>query len=295
MCSLKKTFLLGFGAQKAGTTWLHTELSRSDSVDFGWTKEYHFLDSHTVASCRPFILHKYQNLNRIINQNDPVDCIKTLKRHKFLIKSLAFHADPDCYFDYFSTRFRGNISLTGDLTPSNALISEATIGWVRSEFLSRDIRCAALLVLRDPVERFWSAIRMIRRKQPERWAHISEDDHLLMSLNREDFYQRGAYADIIKNIKSSFPESDTSIVLYEELTQHEHVFHGLCDFLGLSPFSPRLDVRENSSPKNASIRDETIRLLAERHETSYQAAIDVFGQDKIRKNWPSIGYLEGSQ
>lgn len=116
-----------------------------------------------------------------------------------------------------------------------------------------------------------------------------------MSLSREDFYQRGAYADIIKNIKSSFPESDTSIVLYEELTQHEHVFHGLCDFLGLSPFSPRLDVRENSSPKNASIRDETIRLLAERHETSYQAAIDVFGQDKIRKNWPGIRYLEGSQ
>ena len=36
----EKIFILGVGAQKAGTTWLHRELSKCPLIDMGELKEY---------------------------------------------------------------------------------------------------------------------------------------------------------------------------------------------------------------------------------------------------------------
>ena len=50
------TFLLGVGAQKAGTSWLHDQLQRRNDVDFGFLKEYHVFDAlelERFASFRP--------------------------------------------------------------------------------------------------------------------------------------------------------------------------------------------------------------------------------------------------
>ncbi len=44
-----KTFLLGVGAQKAGTTWLHRYLADSQQVVRGYRKEYHVFDSSDLA------------------------------------------------------------------------------------------------------------------------------------------------------------------------------------------------------------------------------------------------------
>ena len=41
-------FLLGLGAQKAGTTWLHEQLQRRADTDFGVLKEYHVHDARTM-------------------------------------------------------------------------------------------------------------------------------------------------------------------------------------------------------------------------------------------------------
>lgn len=285
---MRKTFVLSFGAQKAGTTWLYSQLSQSQLVDFGWMKEYHFLDSHTVESCRPFFLQRYQQLRKIIGQSNVNKGKKVLEKHHHLIQSLSFHANPSLYFDYFASILRGEVTVSGDLTPSNALISEETIQWVNSEFFARNVRCAGLLVMRDPVERFWSAIRMIRRKHPDRWSNLSEDEHILMALERDDFLQRGAYQDIISRMKRSFAPDDMNIQLYEELTRNEANFSQLCEFIGIDYFQPSIDRRENESPKSSEIHEGTVRSIALRSMPSYNAAIDLFGEKRIRNVWPSL-------
>ena len=45
MSEMQKTFLLGVGAQKAGTSWLHDQLNRRRDADFGFLKEYHVFDA----------------------------------------------------------------------------------------------------------------------------------------------------------------------------------------------------------------------------------------------------------
>ena len=42
---MKKTFILGVGAQKAGTTWLHRQFKKNATFNLGHRKEYHVFDA----------------------------------------------------------------------------------------------------------------------------------------------------------------------------------------------------------------------------------------------------------
>jgi hypothetical protein len=42
------TFVLGIGAQKAGSSWLHAQLNRRRDAEFGFLKEYHIHDARTL-------------------------------------------------------------------------------------------------------------------------------------------------------------------------------------------------------------------------------------------------------
>ena len=46
------TFLLGLGAQKAGTAWMHRYLESSPQCDPGFRKEYHVWDAVDLPSGR---------------------------------------------------------------------------------------------------------------------------------------------------------------------------------------------------------------------------------------------------
>ena len=46
----QRTFLLGLGAQKAGTAWMHRYLESSPQCDPGFRKEYHVWDAVDLPS-----------------------------------------------------------------------------------------------------------------------------------------------------------------------------------------------------------------------------------------------------
>ena len=45
-----KTFILGIGAQKAGTSWLHQYINNDQRANLGQMKEYHYWNSIFVES-----------------------------------------------------------------------------------------------------------------------------------------------------------------------------------------------------------------------------------------------------
>ena len=110
-------FLLGVGAQKAGTSWLHQQLGARLDTDFGFLKEYHIFDAlyHPEYACfkpkqpKPWKWRTWQR-NRFIN-------------------------NPDRYFDYFAKKLsRKKICLTGDITPSYACLTAKTYQLIRNSF-----------------------------------------------------------------------------------------------------------------------------------------------------------------
>ena len=113
----KKVFVLGVGAQKAGTSWFHHQLASRADTDFGFLKEYHIFDAlfHSEYECfkpKKFAPWKW----------------RTWKRNRFI-------KNPERYFNYFTERLKHkDILLTGDITPSYAYLTPSTYQLIRSEF-----------------------------------------------------------------------------------------------------------------------------------------------------------------
>ena len=87
-------FLLGLGAQKCGTSWLHEMLNRSDQVDFGFAKEFHIHDALTLHECQ---IIRRQVFNRIKHLREVGENIED---YNGLAHQFRFLTDIDNYYDY---------------------------------------------------------------------------------------------------------------------------------------------------------------------------------------------------
>ena len=155
----EKTFVLGVGAQKAGTTWLHSYLSSIDGVDLGMFKEYHILDTIYIPEC------KHYKSNYSIKSYAKRLIRKTTERRYY--DRFSFQDNIEGYFDYFEDLLNANDStyVTGDITPSYTGLPAECYRTVHENFSKRGIKVKAVFLLRDPLERCWSAVRMHRRRK----------------------------------------------------------------------------------------------------------------------------------
>ena len=249
------TFLLGVGAQKAGTSWLHDQLQRRSDTDFGFLKEYHVFDAlelERFAGFRP-------------KRPSPLKW-RTWRRARFI-------ARPERYFDYFAARLKPpRIRLTGDITPSYAGLSAESYQRIQQGFAQRGVKTRAVFIMRDPVERFLSQQRMqLRKRGLLTPAH--EIEHLnkasLKLLKRES--PRNDYPATLDALRGGLAESEIFIGLYETLfTAATH--RELCRYLGIPEQIPDMNQRVNASQATTSVQVEVLQRLG-RHFSPLVAAV----------------------
>ncbi|AII47865.1 hypothetical protein KR52_01640 [Synechococcus sp. KORDI-52] len=262
------TFLLGVGAQKAGTSWLHDQLQRRSDTDFGFLKEYHVFDAlelERFASFRP-------------KRPTPLKW-RTWRRARFI-------ARPERYFDYFASRVRpARIRLTGDITPSYAGLKAESYQHIQKAFAQRGVRTRAVFIMRDPVERFLSQQRMQLRKRglltPDH-----ETEHLnkasLKLLKRES--SRSDYPATIDALRDGFATSEVFIGLYETLfTADNH--RALCRYLGIPEQIPDWSHRVNASQATASVPPELLQRLSQHFDPLVKAVQDRCPDLKVEEQW----------
>ena len=238
------TFLLGVGAQKAGTSWLHDQLNRRSDADFGFLKEYHIFDALELehfASFRP-------------NKPTPIQW-RTWRRARFMER-------PERYFDYFASRLKpSQIRLTGDITPSYAGLSAPSFKRIKDAFKERGVQMRAVFIMRDPVERFLSQQRMQLRKRgrlkPEHEIEYLSKASLKL-LKRES--PRSDYPATLDALRTGLAASEVFIGLYETLfTAADHC--ALCRCLGIPEQIPELSHRVNASQATTSVPREVLQRL----------------------------------
>ena len=238
------TFLLGVGAQKAGTSWLHDQLDRRKDADFGFLKEYHVFDALELEHCSYF------------RPKNPTPLKwRTWRRARFI-------QQPERYFDYFASRLKPpQIRLTGDITPSYAGLSAQSFRSIKDAFKERGVQMRAVFIMRDPVERFLSQQRMRLRKrgqlQPEHEIeHLSKAS--LKLLERES--PRSDYPATLDALRTGLMASDVFIGLYETLfTAADHF--ALCRCLCIPEQIPELNHRVNASQATTAVPTEVLRRL----------------------------------
>ena len=265
-----KTFLLGLGVQKGGTSWLHEQLNKRKDANFGFLKEYHFLDALTLdtyADFRP--IHPFPWRWR------------TWRRHRFFQR-------PERYFDYFADLLnKPDISLSGDITPSYGCLSSSTLRWVIDEFEQRGVRTCAVLILRDPVERFLSQQRMKLRKagrlEPEQ-----ERQQLLRAAQKlsKEGSNRSNHLKTLATLEHVFSRENMFIGLYEQLFT-EGSYRNLCLKLKIPYQQPDWNQRVNESRSTTSIPYQTLKIIGRSQSEVYRGIALNYPHLKVQEYWPT--------
>lgn len=264
----RPTFLLGLGCQKGGTSWLHAYLRFSPEVAVGLTKEYHIWDVLDLPS--PGRVR--QQVEAAAAAGDP----KARRR-------VEFWADPDKALDYFADLLSApQIRLATDITPAYAGLSAERLRWLREGFQQRGIDAKAVFLMRDPVERIWSAERM----HVLNYGGKPAEQRILASYARGFHMPRTHYDLTMAALDAAFPQDAVHYGFFEELFTTESI-RSLCEFVGISYREPKLGRARNVSPKAVDLPDETSRLIATHYRDVYVTVAERFGAERVRGMWPS--------
>jgi len=132
---------------------------------------------------------------------------------------------------WYRERFAGapEDALTGDITPAYALLDGGTVAEVAREFP----RLRLFFLVRDPVERAWSAARMaLARAEME--SDEASDAWYLDHFRSRGSRARGDYAAALDRWLEHFPREAMLILRHEELSARpEAVARAACAHLGL--------------------------------------------------------------
>lgn len=225
-----KSFLLSLGAQKAGTSWLHDFLSMVATVQTGYAKELHVFDRIDFPQ---YLKADLKRLGMTKSRKDVV-------QRSHLWNRLSMVADTNRYFDYFEHILsKSDVHLTGDFTPVYSLLSEKRLAEIKRRFEQRGIQVKVIFLMRDPVERIWSAERMNER-------NFGVKRPILECYKVPGHEARTRYETIIPKLRKVFPPESLYINFYENLFTEETVGE-ILQFLELPATTPNFDKRVNAS------------------------------------------------
>ncbi|GAA2132942.1 sulfotransferase [Nocardioides bigeumensis] len=278
-------FAFGLGCQKGGTSWLHAYLAASPSCDPGFRKEYHVFDGLDLPSeawMRGRVLRRAASAVEALQEGRPANVDA--------LRQASFYADQETYFDYFASLLaRPGVDLTGDITPSYALLSAERLRSVGAGFAERGIATVPIFLMRDPVERIWSMVRMNQQRRPddfpgptEEWVRrlYTQDDHAL----------RTRYDLTLAALSESFPAGDPWFAFYERLFDRD-VLADLCARLGISFHEPELGQVVNASPKGSPLPDDLVAEMAAHFRCVYDTVAARFPDVDLEHLWPSARHL----
>lgn len=284
---MRKTFLLGVGAQKAGTTWLHRYLADSREMVPGYRKEYHVFDSSDLAD-EPW---RERNLDMAqaeldhLRAGEPAD-----PAH---LHRAAMIADDEFYFDYFTglLHSRPRFRVTGDVTPEYADLSAERFASIRDGFARRRVRTVAVFLLRDPVDRIWSQIRMQEGRRPARFEHPA--DQMVERLYDDPRYERFTrYESTMERLEAVWERDAIHYGLYEQLFREEEV-RAICDLLGMQFRPPDFGKVANVSSGKAveALPDAVVQRVATYFEATYHAVAERLPDTDLARLWPSSRFV----
>ncbi|MCO5135082.1 MAG: sulfotransferase [Phyllobacteriaceae bacterium] len=283
--SRQKTFLLGLGAQKTGTTWLHRYLDEAPNADFGRMKEYHVLDARFIPACRNFRVGRVNAWEQVRN---------IFSRGSRPLLRYRLQQNLDAYADYFSRILdKPRIQLTGDLTPSYSGLGADALIEVKDLFNRRDINVKAVFIMRDPVERCWSSVRMARRRAEKSAPGSADPDWQVLekSYANPQLELRTRYDKTIDAIETAFNPSEYRLFLFEELFRKDTMIE-LENFLGMDLGKPDFDRQVNVTKRQGQqIPDDLQRAVAQYYRPAYEAAFRVFGKDRVTGLWKTSRFL----
>ena len=147
---------IGIGAQKAGTSWLHTMLKEHPDIDLLPIKELHYFDrSKDYPSPNKLSITKLSERlqNRNWRKTACRDVLRQLKKGNVNQARWFYKWHFKNYNDkWYISLFQGLKGIKGEITPAYSILNDSDIQSM-SKLMSDG---KLILMLRDPLDRAWS-------------------------------------------------------------------------------------------------------------------------------------------
>lgn len=257
----ERTFVLGVGAQKAGTTWLHSYVSASVNANMGILKEYHIWDAVYSKMCK--------------GRRETALSLLRVNQKKYI--RYRMQNAPGFYEDYFRSIYESGAQISGDITPSYSVLTEDDFHEVRGRIKLMGARVRCVFLMRDPVERCWSAVRMSLRKRNKRHC---EEKLLEQSYSSEQFQFRTRYELICERLRHVFDEDELYFGFYETMFD-ENELERLSKFLNVPVNYEYRKMKVNESPKKSEISTDLREKIKCFYSETYDYCFEHFEQTKL--------------
>ena len=234
--------LFGLGAPKAGTSWQHGYLAAHPEVFVPPIKEMHYFNSVDGDASRR-LRRLARKHHRAAEMQAAGEAPEVSADQIAEIRALIEVGSEQDYLDYMR-REAGDQKVVADITPAYGLLSLERLRSMQAMANSRFV-----YLMRDPVARMWSNIRMnavrkIRKGDDRDLATICKALFKnAMKGNLPDLQQRNDYASVLTKIAKLDPKR-VLIAFYEELFTNETVTR-ICDFLEIAVMPADLSARIN--------------------------------------------------
>ena len=278
--SYKKTFLLGFGAQKAGTTWLCKNLVQSPYFWDGDLKEWRIWKYYFKITAKHKAIKRYKEL--AIEGKNGKKSSQFRKRFELLSSAQALD-------NLIKKAFvEKKVDVLSDFTPANGFIPKQNIEGVINIFNNYEITTKAILILRDPVERIVSSAKMMSNGKYSKFIKTQRDfnDLLIDKKWLSRAIKSTDYKYALLTLKKYFDKNNVKVIFFEELFSQKMIGE-ICEFLNISKIEMKAEIinkgKENFKAQNL-IKKEIYNNLKETYqsvENFYPREIKLFWGEKI--------------
>ena len=244
----KRTFILGLGHQKCGTSWLHKYLCQSDKFAEGFAKEFHVWDRKDI----PLFAHNKSHLS-----------LRTLispKRYqRYKVENTAY------YFSYFDKLMSGDKVISADISPSYCGLKSDRLEYIKKGFSEKDVNTKVVILVREPLSRIKSAVRFnLDRRNFSEGISLNESDFesaLIQYYKTEHCLIRTNYENIISEAEGVFSSDNIHVGFYENMFEKSEVIR-LSKFLQIKPNIEFTKVKVNKTKNAVSVTKSDLQVKA---------------------------------
>jgi len=287
MLSVKEKNLcfMCIGAQKSGTTWLYEQLDKHPQVEMPPLKEIHYFDEihrnvKTSLSARFFDKHWMNARWRKINKYLLIKLAKfNVREAKWFIRYLYSKRDWEWYDKLFQS---SEEKISGDITPDYAVLNENLI----NEIILHYPNIKVIFLMRNPVERKWSHIKMVLgEKRKRHFSEVLEEEYLFACENWKD--DIGNYPETIKSWQKHVGKSNFFIGFYDDLREDPvELYRNILKFLDINPIFDEKELKKVVyGGSNASIPPEAYNIILNQKIQEIDELKRMLGN--IPATWPS--------
>lgn len=254
-------FVFGVGAAKAGTTWLYRYLRAHRECHLRGHKELQYFDAIDKSQVR-FQADRLAMQLRELEASLPGMAPEKrrqrfadmLDMRDFLQVLLTCHVDPNAYFRYMMGGL-GSQKLVADITPNYASLSTGMLA--KMVGVANETRF--IYLMRDPVARLWSNVRMEAAMKVPTGADIEATSRVELARvlsGGTAIGEHSDYAQVLAKLEAAIPQDQRLIMFYEDLMTPVGV-RTLCRFLGIKPMAVDFALRANEGQSVKLTQDES--------------------------------------